>query len=143
MLALSHAPREVREDALQTVERFVILMYTTGPVNALTLTRPTQKLFADIKQIPPTKTALEQQGGQIWGQALLAFPVLPLPTSWGWKKTEGGLYEPNWTTLPEAAQACYELVSCKCKKGCVGYCKYNLSVQLCVHVRGSVHRIDL
>ena len=110
MLALSHAPREVREDALQMVERFVILMYTTGPVNALTLTRPTQKFFADVKRIPPTKAALEQhvmravyQGGHKWGQALLAFPVLPLPTSWGWKKTEGGLYEPNWTTLPEVA----------------------------------------
>ena len=25
--------------------------------------------------------------------------------------TEDGLYEPVWTTLPKAAQACYELVS--------------------------------
>ena len=46
-------------------------------------------------------------------------------TSWGWMKTEDGLYEPNWTTLPEASKACYELhvVSCKCKMGCVRRCK--------------------
>ena len=43
---------------------------------------------------------------------------LPPPTSWGWTKTDDGLYEPNWTTLSEASNAWDELVSCKCKKGC-------------------------
>ena len=42
---------------------------------------------------------------------------------WGWMKTEDSLYEPNWTTLPEASKACHERVSCKCKKGCVRRCK--------------------
>ena len=48
----------------------------TRPVNALTLIGPT-KTFTDVKQIPPTKTALEQhamravyQGGHVWGQGL-------------------------------------------------------------------------
>ena len=101
----------------------------TGPCSICTdINKAQQKLFAkrnNIKQIPPTRrVALEQhvkratyQGEHVWGQSLLTTPVLPSPTSWGWTKTEDGLYEPNWTTLPEASQVCYELVSCKCKKG--------------------------
>ena len=30
----------------------------------------------------------------------------------------GGGWEVTWTELPEACQACYELVKCSCKKGC-------------------------
>ncbi len=37
--------------------------------------------------------------------------ALPSPCNWGWIKTKG-LYEPHWTTLPEASKTCYELVSC-------------------------------
>ena len=92
----------------------------TGPTHAQTFTR----LDENSLQIPPTRAALEQhvkratyQGGHIWGQSLLATPALPLPTSWGWMKTEDGLYESNWTTLPEASKACYELVSCKVQEG--------------------------
>ena len=46
----------------------------------------------NVKQIPPTKAAVEQhvqtvtyQGGHIRGQSLLVAPALP--TSWGWRKT--------------------------------------------------------
>ena len=60
----------------------------------------------------------------MWGQSLKASPVLPSPTSWGWMKTEDSFFEPNLTTLPEASEVCYELVSCKCKKGCVRNCRY-------------------
>jgi hypothetical protein len=41
------------------------------------------------------------QGGHIWGESQLATPVLPLPTNWGWMKTNDGLYDPYWITLPE------------------------------------------
>ena len=44
-------------------------------------------------------------------------------TSWEWTKSAEGLYEPHWTRLPQAAQTCRELLSCKCKKGCVKRCK--------------------
>ena len=145
MLALSLAPSNISEGAMHMVGSFVILVYDRTSTST-EIDKARRKLFAkkaDIKQIPPTKAPLEQhvmravfQGGHIWGQALLASPVLPLPTSWGWTKTEDGLYEPVWTTLPEAAQACYELISCKCKK-------LNLSVQLFLYVRESVHRSDL
>ena len=59
----------------------------------------------------------------MWGQLLPATPALPSPTNWAWTKTDDGLHEQKWTTLPEAPGACYELVSCKCKMGCVRWCK--------------------
>ena len=90
-----------------------------------------QRLFVkrtNVKAIPPARAVLEQhvkravyQGGYVWGQSLIACPVLPSPTSWGWMKNADDFFEPIWTTLPEASEACYELVSCK--KGCVRNCK--------------------
>ena len=56
------------------------------------------------------------QGGQVWGQALVADPVVLLPTSWGWIRTSDGLYEPHWTTLEEASKT---WISCGCKKDLV------------------------
>ena len=91
-----------------------------------------RKLFArknNVQLIPPTKAALEEhvkravyQGGHVLGQILLPAPELPPPTNWGWSMT-GGQYTPYWTRLPEAADNCIELVSCKCQKGSVRRCK--------------------
>ena len=50
-------------------------------------------------------------------------PELPSPSQWGWNKSTDGEWEVNWTTLPEATQACRELIRCGCKKGCRGRCK--------------------
>lgn len=58
-------------------------------------------------------------------------------------KTEDGLYELNWTTLPESSKAYYKLVLCKCKKGCVRHCKCKKAVaQLHVYMKDIVHKID-
>ena len=38
-------------------------------------------------------------------------------------KMSDDLYVANWTILPEASKACYELVSYKCKKASVKKCK--------------------
>ncbi len=112
-------------------ERFVILIYDRTST-CTDINKARKKLFAkksSVMRIPPTRAALEQhvkraafQGGHVWGQTLLPQPALPSPCNWGWIKTEG-LYEPYWTTLPEASKTCYELVSCGCKKGCVKNCK--------------------
>ena len=79
-----------------------------------------------MKAIPPTRAALEQhvkrtvyQEGYVWGLSLIANPVLPSPTNWGWMKTSDDVYVPNWSTLPNASKPCCELVLCKCKKDCV------------------------
>ena len=77
----------------------------------------------------------------MWDLSLIANPVLPSPTNWGWMKTSDDAYVPNWSTLPNAPKPCCELVLCKCNKGCVKNCKYNnwhLNVQLYVHVEKNV-----
>ena len=132
LLELAHAPAEISEQCMHIIERFVILIYdrtsTCTDVN-----QARKKLFAKtscVKRIPPTRAALEQhvkravfQGGHVWGQSLVPDPVLPSPSSWGWIKTDAGLYEPHWTTLQEASKTCYELICCGCKKGCRTNCK--------------------
>ena len=82
-----------------------------------------------LEGIPPTQAALEQhirravyQGGYIWGQSTVPMPTLPSPTEWGWMQVDCEL-QPKWSTLPEASKSCYELVHCKCKKGCTSRCK--------------------
>ena len=117
---------------MSVIERFVILLYDRTSM-CTEIDQARQKLFAkrtNVKQIPPTRAAMEQhikraiyQGGYLWGQTLVASPVLPSPTNWGWMKTTDGMFEPYWSTLPEASKVCSELVSCKCKKGCVKNCK--------------------
>ena len=132
IIDLTTAIAQVEEDATQTIERFVILLYdrtsTSTDVN-----KARCKLFAmknNVQLIPPTSAALKQhvrralyQDGHVWGQALLPAPALPSPTDWGWVQTSEQTYEPHWTTLPEASEVCRELVSCKCQKGCTKKCK--------------------
>lgn len=132
LLELAHAPAEISEQCMHIIERFVILIYDrTSTCTEVNQAR--KKLFAKtscVKRIPPTRAALEQhvkravfQGGHVWGQSLVPDPVLPSPSSWGWIKTDAGLYEPHWTTLQEASKTCYELICCGCKKGCRTNCK--------------------
>ena len=119
-------------DGLQVIEKFVILMHDwTGTCTDVNITR--KKLFAwktSVQKISPTHAALEQhvkraafQSGHTWGLTLIQQPLLPSPSSWRWIKTNNGLYEPHWTTLPEASKTCFELVSCANKKRCCSRCK--------------------
>ena len=140
LLRLARVPSGISEQIMSVIERFVILLFdrtsTCTDVN-----KARKKLFAknnSIKRIPPTQAAREQhvkravfQGGHIWGQTLLPQPALPSPCSWGWIKTDDGLYQPNWTTLPEASKTCYELISCGCKKGCRNRCKCKKAALKC------------
>ena len=58
------------------------------------------------------------QAGRVWGQMLVADPELPSLCNWGWKKTETGGWDAQWTLLPAAVVACRELLHWQCKKGC-------------------------
>lgn len=132
LLKISSAPKDIPPEVKDTIERFVILLYDRTS-KSTDVNKARKKLFAkkhNVQLIPPTKAALEEhlkratyQGGHVWGQLLVPAPELPSPTNWGWTKNDDGMYEPHWTSLPEAAKSCYELVSCKCKKGCVRRCK--------------------
>ena len=140
LLKLSSAPSDIPEEVLHKTERHVILLY--GRTSTCTdIDKARQKLFArknNVELISPTKAALEEhikraayQGGHVWGQVLLPVSELPPATSWGWTKSEKGLYEPHWTRLPQAAQTCRELLLCKCKKGCVKRCMYKKAALDC------------
>lgn len=80
-----------------------------------------------LENIPPTKAALYQhflraifQGVHVWGQ-LSVTQNLPCPSNWGWTRVEDN-WQPTWTDLPVAADACLEMVRCKCKKQCGPRC---------------------
>ena len=139
-LDLASAPSEISEDTLATLERYVVLLYDrTCTCSEVNLAR--KKLFAkksrSIEAIPPTQAALVQhvkratyQGGHCWGQSLVPHCTLPSPCDWGWVDNDGQ-FDPLWTTLPEAAKSCYELICCGCEKGCSGRCKCKKAALKC------------
>ena len=139
LLTLARAPTGIPGASMQAIERLVILIYDRTST-CTDINKARKKLFtkkSSVLRIPPTRAALEQhvkraafQGGHVWGQTLLPQPTLPSPCSWGWIKTVG-LYQPHWTTLPEASKTCYELVSCGCKKGFVNRCKCKKAALQC------------
>ena len=130
---LSHAPKQILPEDLKQLERFVVLLYQrTSPLSRVNDAR--KQMFTQnrrIDNIPPTAYTLEQhvkraayQAGHIWGQSLIGNPELPPPHMWGWKRETGDpTWTPHWTTLPEAGDACHELLKCGCKKSCTNRCK--------------------
>ena len=86
-----------------------------------------EKLF---DALPPTKAALTQhlkraiyQAVYVWGQQLIADPILPEPNDWGWKMDQiSNTWDPIWTQLP-SMYAVNELVKCGCKTNCTFNCK--------------------
>ncbi len=131
LLALASAPPHIPDECLAEIERFVVLLYSRSS-GLSKVNEARRDLFSKarpLEHIPPTQSALLQhvkrstlQGGHCWGQTLIAQPELPSPADWGWVKSKNG-WTPLWSSLPTAAQACYELVSCGCKKACSGRCK--------------------
>ena len=130
---LSHAPNQIYPDDLKQMERFVVFLYQRiFPIS--NVNGAGKKMFTQnrkIENIPPTQHALEQhverdvcQAGHIWGQTLVGNPELPPPEIWGWQReTDESPWTQYWTTLPEAANACHELLKCGCKKSCTNRCK--------------------
>jgi hypothetical protein len=83
-----------------------------------------------VESLPPTADTLLQhakravyQSGHCWGQSMCAEQTLPSPSKWGWTDKVDCKWKPLWTTLPEIAQCCPELLKCGCKKGCGKRCK--------------------
>ena len=68
------------------------------------------------------------------GTATNSSYALPLPTSWGW--TTGQPYQ----RLPKPAMNWYHASVKRVVRGVVNARRLNLNAQLCVHVKGSVHR---
>ena len=132
LLELSSVPNDILQEVMATTERFIILHYERTSTST-DIDQARSKLFAkrhNVQSIPTTKATLKEyvkravyRGGHVWGQMLVSSPELPSPCRWGWSKASEGHYEPFWTCLPDTGQSNYELISCKCKKGCVKQCK--------------------
>ena len=95
---LSQFPTEVTDTDLNTLERFIVLMYdrsraATGVDEArLHMCARKQRPYYSI---PPTQAALREhakraayQAVAIWGQATCADPDIGSPADWGWMITE-------------------------------------------------------
>ena len=79
-----------------------------------------------LKNIQPTQAALKQHikracyQANSWNQALVLAPDVLDPSEWGWTIQTGSGWQTLWTTLPEAAKSCHELIHCGCRTGCTG-----------------------
>ena len=117
--------------------RFVILLYDRTSI-CVDINKARQRTISMEQQCPAnsanharsTSQAAYQLEGHMW-PALLAAPNLPLPTRWWWSENEDRMYHPHCTRLPHAADTCHELVSCKCKKGCVKRCQCKKTALKC------------
>ena len=131
---LSSMPDELRQEHLETIERFVILWYDrTSRLSSINDCR--RSLFSkgrNLENIPPTQDALEQhalraayQAGFLWAQATVLKPVIPTPGEWDGNSltTDGDLTNTTTpiTSIPEASLVCKELIKCGCKKASVAY----------------------
>ena len=108
------------------LERFTVILYDkTSMCN--TVKKACRELFCQknlsLENLPPTRDALFQhllrvayQGG-IWTTSTNSNCQIPSPSQWGWR-LENNQWQPVWTTLPKAANACTELINCTCKKEC-------------------------
>jgi hypothetical protein len=106
------------EDYMHTIQRFVILFYDRTRTS-IDVDKARCKLFAknsNVRFIPLTSAALKQhvrqamyQGGHVLEQVGASASALP-------SQPATRMYEPHWTTLPEASKVRQELVSCKCRQ---------------------------
>ncbi|XP_061717344.1 uncharacterized protein LOC133525110 isoform X1 [Cydia pomonella] len=113
------------------IQKFVITMYDRSCPSE-TVNECRKNLFTkkdrQIDNLPPTEAALKQhtlravlQAVYVWGQCLIKNQNIPCPSEWGWQK-EGEVWVPLWTQSPMAAQACLELIRCRCLKSCRNKC---------------------
>jgi len=130
---------EISELTMKTLERFVVVLYDcTSDIMSVNDSRKYLFTFKSrsLENLPPTQEALRQHVKRAtyqtacWKKALIPVQDLPDPANWGWKRSDNG-WEPLWTTLPEASQACHELVHCGCKKGCIRQCKWMKAALKC------------
>ena len=86
-IALSSFPTWIHHDWMQVLERYVVLLYDRTS-SCLTVDEAREQLFTRksrrFDSIPPTRDPLLQhakrttyQAGHIWGQALIASPLVP------------------------------------------------------------------
>ena len=118
-------PLEVGSHSFHLLERYVCVLYDHTTEHTL-VNDLRQDLFAQGKNVkmmqslPPTQDALclhvnrSLYQASIWLSCLESRQNVPSPEAFGWLKA-GDNWKPVWTTLPEAAKSCRELIRCGCK----------------------------
>ena len=108
------------------IERFIVVLYdcvsTHENVNEARWEMFCQK-SRNLENIPSAQDTLylhavgaALQAG-IWAKSRIPNPEIPNPKVWGWENISGE-WVPKWMSLSEAAETCFELIKCKCKKVC-------------------------
>ena len=134
LVALTNHPQELslQSECMQTLERFVVLMYSKG-CGLVKVNEARLRLFTSGKKsldtLPPTPAALYQHirrailQGTVWSQATLVYMDIPDFQDWGWHKDSSGRWLPFWTTIEDSSKACCIFLQCGCVKSCTRNCK--------------------
>ena len=115
---------------IERLEGFVVLMYNRSH-SAAKVNDARVHLFTcgmqSLQKLPPTQAALFEhakralfQASYHWDKATTPVHALPDVNSWGWFKSEHGVWCPS---LPDANKACAILLMCGCLKSCIGNSK--------------------
>ena len=150
LLRLMLMPDKVDDVAMAVIERFVVLLYDKmSTMVEVNLARKDlfSKKSRSLENIPPTRAALEQhtmravfQAAFIWSQVIVKQRFIPSPSAWGWESDNS--WKPNWTTLSQAKDTCYELIHCGCKKGCKGLIALVYAIVVGIAIEASQHIVS-
>ena len=150
LLRLMLMPDKVDDVSMAVIERFVVLLYDKmSTMVEVNLARKDlfSKKSRSLENIPPTRAALEQhtmravfQAAFIWSQVLVKQRVIPSPSAWGWESDNS--WKPNWTTLSQAKDTCYELIHCGGKKGCKGLIALVYAIVVGIAIEASQHIVS-
>ena len=128
----------------KVIEQFTCLMYDRNTscekVNDLRKDLFPRKVQM-MQNLPPTQAALIQHTNRsiyqasIWSTSLLSIQNIPEPDNFGWTFCNNK-WEPLWTTLPEAAKSCRQLIRCGCRASplCSRRCKCQTTGLKCTAV---------
>ena len=154
MLTLSHAPSDIQEDVMHTIERFVILLYDRTST-CTNIDKARRKLFpkkTSVKQISPTRAALERM---YWEQPtrevtygvshcqLLYCLYQLVGAGWRQRMVCTNRTGQPYLKLQRPAMSWYHASARRVVWDDANAKRRHFSVQLYVHVKESVHRIDM
>ena len=133
VLETSTMQPNVMYNSLQYHRRETVILVYDRTSTSTDVNKARKKLFAktsSVQRIPPTYCSsggnlLCEQHYRMVALVLLSYDsvgqtlVLPSSESWGWTKTDVGLFVPYWSYSSDMCiKTCYPLISCGSKKVC-------------------------
>ena len=121
----NHSSSTLTSSTIDSLERFVVRLYSRNQVPKDLRWRMFTKQQADSHKLPPTSEAFRQKilrshyTAMVWKQSHIASQTLPQPTDYGWRLDDDNQYEPVTTTLLPAPKSIIHLAVCSCKTKCV------------------------